>query len=329
MIGRRQVIAGLGAAAARPVAAWAQQSERARRIGVSMGVETDPRQKAFLAAFVQGLRNLGWVDGQTARLDIRWNSGDVEASRTIAGELLGLSPDVILTATTPNLTALLRQAPAMPIVFVLVSDPVAQGFVSNLARPSGNITGFLSYEFSIGSKLIDLLKQVVPGLQRVTVVFNPDTSQQNTFLLAALEKDAPSLGVEVAAARVHDTAGLVRAIEEASQRPNSGIIFPTDNFLQVHRATIVELAAHHRVPAISFDRPFAEQGGLMSYGVENESSFRQAAVYVDRILRGAKPSELPIQSPTRFSLVINLKTARALGIEVPTNLLLIADDYIQ
>jgi putative tryptophan/tyrosine transport system substrate-binding protein len=330
MIRRRTFIAGLGAAAAWPLAARAQQGDRVRRIGVLMnGVETDPVQKAYLAAFVQGLRNLGWVDGQTARLDIRWNADDAERPRAAAGELLGLSPDVILSATTPNLTALLRQAPAMPIVFVLVSDPVAQGFVSNLARPSGNITGFLSYEFSIGSKWVDLLKQVVPGLRRVTVVFNPDTSQQNNFLLAALEKDAPSLGVEVAAARIHDDAGLERAVEEAAQRPNGGIIFPTDNFLQVHRAAMIELTARYRVPAISFERLFTEQGGLMSYGAEQESSFRQAAVYVDRILKGAKPSELPIQSPIRFSLVINMKTARALGIEVPTNLLLIADDYIQ
>jgi putative ABC transport system substrate-binding protein len=212
---------------------------------------------------------------------------------------------------------------------VLVSDPVAQGFVSSLARPGGNITGFSAYEFTIGSKWVDLLKQVVPGLQHVTVVFNPDTSQQSNFLMAALEKDAPSLGVEVAATRIHDTAGLERAIEEASRRPNGGIIFPTDTFLQVHRAMSIELAARYRLPAISYERPFAELGGLMSYGVEEENNFRLAAVYVDRILKGAKPSDLPIQSPTRFSLVINMKTARTLGIEVPTNLLLIADDYIQ
>jgi putative ABC transport system substrate-binding protein len=217
----------------------------------------------------------------------------------------------------------------MPIVFVLISDPVAQGFVSSLARPGGNITGFSSYEFSIGSKWVDLLKQVVPGLRHVTVVFNPDTSQQSNFLIAALEKDAPSLGVEVAAARIHDPASLARAVEEASQRPNGGIIFPTDNFIQTHRAMIVELAARHRVPAISWERAFAEAGGLMSYGVDNENALRQAAVYVDRILKGAKPSDLPIQSPIKFNLVINMKAAKALGIEVPTNLLLIADDYIQ
>jgi putative ABC transport system substrate-binding protein len=282
-----------------------------------------------LAAFVQGLRNLDWVDGQTARLNIRWNSGNAEGARIAAGELLALSPDVIMSATTPNLTALLRQAPTMPIVFVLVSDPVAQGFVSNLARPGGNITGFLSFEFSIGSKWGDLLRRVVSGLQHVTVVFNPDTSPQTNFLITALEKDAPSLGIEVAAVRIHDVTGLTRAVEEVSQRQNGGIIFPPDNFLQVHRAMTVDLVARHRVPAISWDRAFAEMGGLMSYGVDDESSFRQAAIYVDRILKGAKPSELPIQSPTRFNLVINVKAAKALGIEVPTNLLLIADDYIQ
>jgi putative ABC transport system substrate-binding protein len=332
---RRDFITLLGgAAAAWPIAARAQQAGQARRIGVLMnGVDTDPPSKSALAAFMQGLRNLGWVEGQTARIDIRWNSGEVEGARTAVGEILRLSPDVILSATTTNLTALLRRAPTMPIVFVLVADPLAQGFVSSLARPDGNITGFSSYEFSMGSKSVDFLKQVVPGLRHVTVVFNPDTSQQNNFLITAIEKDAPSLGVEVTSARIHDTAGLARAIEEASQRPNGGIVFPTDTFLQVHRAMIVELAAQFHVPAVSLDRSFPEMGGLMSYGVdnnnENPNAFRQAAVYVDRLLKGAKPSELPIQSPTRFSLVINVRTAKALGIEIPTNLLLIADDYIQ
>jgi putative tryptophan/tyrosine transport system substrate-binding protein len=330
MIARRTFLAGLGVAAAWPVVARGQQNQRVRRIGVLLsGVETNTELKAQVATFVQGLRNLGWIDGQTAHLEIRWNAGDAERTRTAAGELLGLSPDVILSVNTANLTALLRQAPAMPIVFLGVSDPVAQGFVSSLARPAGNITGFLSFEFSIGSKWIDLLKQIVPGLQRVTVVFNPDTAQQNNFLLAALESDAPSLGVEVSAARVHDVAGLSRAIEEASQRPKGGIIFPTDGFLVAHRAMVLELTARYRVPAVSFQRSFAEQGGLMSYGAESGIIYRQAAVYVDRILKGAKPSDLPIQSPTKFELVINLKTARALGIEVPMNLLLIADDYIQ
>ncbi len=328
---RREIIRLLGSAAvAWPLTAGAQQAGPTRRVGVLVGtVETDPATKAELNVFLQGLRSLGWIDGQNLRIDIRWSAGDAELIRTSATELLSLSPDAILSSTTPNLTALLRQAPTMPIVFVLVSDPVVQGFVSNLARPGGNITGFANYEFSIGGKWIGLLKQIAPSLAHVALIFNPDTSPQNNFLRDTTEKAAPSLGVEVTTATVHDTAGIERAIENVSLRPNGGLIFPTDNFLQVHRQLIVELATRHRLPAISFDRYFTEFGGLMSYGVENESTFRQAAIYIDRILKGTKPGDLPVQAPTKFSLVINVKTAKAFGIEVPTNLLLLADDYVE
>jgi putative ABC transport system substrate-binding protein len=214
-------------------------------------------------------------------------------------------------------------------VFVLVSDPVAQGFVSNLARPGGNITGFASYEFSIGGKWIDLLKQVVPDLAHVAIIFNPDTSPQNNFLIGTIKSAAPSLGVAGTAAPVRDPAEIERAIQSVSLRPHGGLVFPTDPFLQVHRGLTAELAARYRLPAIGFDRSFTEAGGLMSYGAETNPSFRQAAVYIDRILKGAKPSDLPVQTPTKFNLVINVKTAKALGIEVPTNLLLTADDFIE
>jgi putative ABC transport system substrate-binding protein len=319
-----------GAAAAWPVTARAQQAERMRRIGVLMNsIETDPVAKAELATFVQGLRSLGWIDGQTVRMDVRWSGDDVERARTFATELIGLAPDAIMSVTTANLTALVRQAPTIPIVFTRVSDPVAQGFVSNLARPGGNITGFESYEFSIGGKWIDLLKQVVPDLTHVAIIFNPDTSPQNKFLLDSVKSAAPSLGVEVTVPAVHDPEGLARAIESVSLRPHGGLVFATDAFLQVHRQLTVELAARYRLPAISFDPYFAATGGLMSYGTSNDPEFRQAAVYIDRILKGAKPSELPVQTPTKFSLVINVKTAKALGIEVPTNLLLTADDFVE
>jgi putative tryptophan/tyrosine transport system substrate-binding protein len=328
---RREFIRFLaGAATAWPLATRAQQAGRMRRVGVLMSSrETDPERKAQLGLFVQSLRSLGWIDGQNLRLDVRWNGGDAERTRAFATELIGLSPDVILSATTPNLTALVRQAPTMPIVFVLVSDPVAQGFVSNLARPGGNITGFTSYEFSIGGKWIDLLKQVVPALAHVSVIFNPDTSPQNNFLLGAIKSAAPALGVEATAAPVHDPAGIERAIESESLLPHGGLVFPTDNFLQTHWQLSAGIAARYRLPAISFDRYFTEAGGLMSYGSDSDPSFRQAAVYVDRILKGAKPSDLPVQTPTKFNLVINVKTAKALGIEVPTNLLLTADDFIE
>jgi putative ABC transport system substrate-binding protein len=319
-----------GAAAAWPIAARAQQGSAIRRVGVLMnGVETDPDYQAYLAAFMQGLRKLGWIEGQNLHVDVRWNAGDAERARAVAGELLQLSPDVILAASTPNLAELLRRAPTMPIVFVLVSDPVAQGFVSNLAHPGGNITGFSSFEFSIGGKWIELLKQIAPGLAHVAVVFNPDTSPQSKFLFDSIKTVAPSLGVEVTAATVHDVPGIEQAIETVSRRPNGGLVFPTDTFLTVHRQLIVESTASHRVPAIYANQFYPPSGGLMSYTYDYDTQFRQAAVYIDRILKGAKPGDLPVQSPTRYSFVINLKAAKALGIEVPTNLLLIADDYIQ
>jgi putative ABC transport system substrate-binding protein len=327
---RRDFITLLSGAAAWPLVASAQQDARVRRIGVLMQSDaSDPRAKALFTAFLQGLRSLGWIDGQTLHIDVRWSEGNAERARVLATELLGLAPDVILSSTTQNLTALVRQAPTIPIVFTLVTDPVAQGFVSNLARPGGNITGFMSFELSMGGKWIDLLRQVVPDLTHAAFIFNPDTSPQNNFTLAAIKSAAPSLGIEVTGAAVHDLEGLARAVESVSLMPHGGVVFGGDPFLQLHRQVTVELAARYRVPAISVERYFAEAGGLMSYGYEDEAVFRQASVYIDRILKGVKPSELPIQTPTKFQLVINVKTAKALGIEVPTNLLLTADDFIE
>jgi putative ABC transport system substrate-binding protein len=328
---RREFITLLGGTAlAWPLSARAQQDARLRRVGVLMGAEeTDLDYKALVAVFVQGLRSLGWIDGQNLRIEVRWSGDDVEHERTSATELLRLSPDVIFAATTPNLTALLRQGPVMPIVFAQVSDPIAQGFVTNLAHPGGNITGFAAYEFSIGGKWIDLLKHVLPGLTRVAVIFNPNTAPQSKLLLSSIEAAAPALNVQAVAVPFHDIAELERAIQSMAGQPNSGIIFPTDNFLQVHRQLVVELAARHRVPAMYYSRFFTNIGGLMSYGIEYESIFRQAAVYVDRILKGAKAGDLPVQSPTKFSFVINMKAARGLGMDVATSVLLSADDYIE
>jgi putative ABC transport system substrate-binding protein len=262
-------------------------------------------------------------------MDVRWSAGDAERVRTFATELIGLAPDVILASTTQNLNALVRQAPAIPIVFTLVSDPVTQGFVSNLARPGGNITGFTAYEFSMGAKWIDLIRQVVPDLTHVAFIFNPDASPQNNFMADSIKSVAPSLGVEVTAAPVRDPQELARAVESVSLKPHGGLVFAGDPFLNIHRQLTVDLAARYRQPAIAPERFFPEFGGLMSYGFDDDTQFRQASVYIDRILKGAKPSELPVQQPTKFSLVINVKTAKALGIEVPTNLLLTADDFIE
>jgi putative tryptophan/tyrosine transport system substrate-binding protein len=328
---RREFITLLGGTvAAWPLAAHSQQPGSVRRVGVLMNSnETNPEFNAYLAAFVQGLRNLGWIDGQNLRLDLRWVGGDADRARISATELLRLSPDVILSSSTINLTALLRQAPTMPIVFVQVSDPVAQGFISNLARPEGNITGFSSYEFSIGGKWVDLLKQMAPSLVRVSLMFNPDTSPQSKFFLSSVEAVRSSLGVEVIAAPVHNTADIERAIETLSRQPNGGLILTTDSFLQLHSKLIVDQTARHRVPAIYNERNFTAIGGLMSYGIDYDSIFRQAAIYIDRILKGVKPVGLPVQGPTKFTLIINVTAAKALGIEVPTSLLLRADEYIE
>jgi putative tryptophan/tyrosine transport system substrate-binding protein len=328
---RRDFIALLGGAAtAWPLAARAQQGPL-RVVGVLMnGDQSDPEWQAYLAAFRQALRSLGWIERQNLRIETRWSIGDdPNHTRLSATELIQLAPDVILSSSTPNLTALVRQAPTVPIVFVMVSDPVAQGFVSNLARPEGNVTGLSSYEYSIGGKWTDLLKQVVPDLKHVSLIFNPDTAPQSKFFVSSVESGATALGVDVMAVPIHDTGDIERAIARVSRRPNSGLVFPTDNFLLVHRKLAVEAAVQHRVPAIYFDRLFPEAGGLMSYGYEFATIFRQAAIYVDRILRGAKPSSLPVQWPTKFSLVINVKAARALNLEVPMGLLLNADDYIE
>jgi putative tryptophan/tyrosine transport system substrate-binding protein len=328
---RRDFITLLGsAAAAWPLAARAQQPGGVRRIGVLMnGDEGDPARRGDVASFSQALRKLGWIEGQNLGIEVRWSAGDAERARSLAGELLRLSPDMILAAATFNLTELLRLGPAMPIVFVLVSDPVEQGFVLSLAHPGGNITGFSAFEFSIGGKWIELLKRMAPGLAHVTLVYNPDTSLQSKFFASSIESAAPSLGVDAALSTVHAAADIERAIETASRRPNGGLIFPTDSFLTLHRKLVVDSAARYRVPAIYGNLFFAEAGGLMSYTTDFGDQFRQAAVYIDRILKGAKPGELPVQGPNKYSFVINLKAAKALGIEVPTNLLLIADDYIE
>jgi len=325
---RREFVTLLGGAAATwPLAARAQQP---KRVGVLMNdVETDARGQGFVAAFVQQLKRLGRIDGQNLHVDYRWNGGKAEMARASAVELVKLAPDVILSASTANLSALQRLSPTMPIVFVEVSDPVTQGFVLNLARPGGNITGFSAYEFTIGGKWLDLLKQLVPATTRVAVMFNPQTSPQSKFLLSSVEAAAPTFSVNVVAAPVQSSSDIELAIESLSRQPNSGLILPPDSFTIVRRKQIGELTARYRIPTISSEIRCVQDGGLMSYGIEFEEQFRQAAIYVDRILKGTKPGELPVQSPTKFTLAINLKAVKALGVEVPVGLLLIADEQIE
>jgi putative ABC transport system substrate-binding protein len=328
---RRDFITLLGgAAAAWPLAGWAQQSERMQRLGVLMNsVESDSTGQSYVGAFAQALRKLGWVDGKNLHIDWRWRAGGADQARAYAAELVGLAPDVILSSSTMNLAALQRVTRTIPIVFVQVSDPVAQGFVSSLARPGGNITGFSGFEFSIGGKWVDLLKQIDPALSRVAVIFNPETSPQSKLWLSSIEAAAPSFGVQPMVRPVHDTADIEHVIADFSRQPNCGLIFPTDSFTLSHRGLIAELAARYRLPAIYPNREFVEAGGLMRYGSIDADQFRQAAIYVDRIFKGMKAADLPIQQATKFELVISLKAARALGIELPLSLLMRADEVIE
>ena len=332
---RRDFIAGLGGAAtlAMPLVAGAQQPDQVRRIGVLMNsVATDADFRSYVAAFVQGLRQLGWIEGQNLRLDIRWSAGDAGLARAYAMQLIGLMPELILAASTTNLIAILQTTSTIPIVFMSVSDPVAQGFVANMSRPGGNLTGFSAFEFSIGGKWLNLLKEVAPGLARVAVMFNPDTSPQSKFFMQAIEAAAPSFGVvQAIATPVRTTAEIEPALEGFARQSNGGLILPTDTFTQLRFSLIADLATRYRLPSIYFGPNFAKEGGLIDYGfsINLIDQYGLAASYVDRILKGSKPGELPVQAPIKFRLVINHETAKTLGLSIPEALLATADEVIE
>jgi putative tryptophan/tyrosine transport system substrate-binding protein len=331
-IRRRKFLAALGGAVAWPLAARAQQVDRMRRIGVLMnGAATETAPQSYVATLVQTLRQLGWTEGQNLRVDVRWNAGDAALARTYAAQLIGLMPDVILASSTTNLTVMQQATSTVPVVFVQVSDPVEQGFVASLTKPGGNLTGFSMYEFSIGGKWVNLLKEIYPGLARVGVMFNPDTSPQSKFFMRSIEAAAPSVGVEAIVVPVRSTADIEAAFEGFGRAPNVGLILTTDTFTNLRQTLIVDLASRHRLPAISSNADFPKDGGLMYYGamISLADQFRQAATYVDRILRGAKPGELPVQRADKYTLVINLKTAKALGLTVPLPLTGLADELIE
>jgi putative ABC transport system substrate-binding protein len=330
---RREFITLLGgAAAACPLAARGQQGEPIRRIGVLMGgPATNAITQAYAAAFAQALRQLGWIEGQNLRMDIRWNAGDAALAQTYAAQLLGIQPEAILAATTANLEAVRQATTNVPVVFTQVSDPVAQGFVASMTRPGGNLTGFSAYEFSTGGKWLDLLKEIAPGLAHVAVMFNPETSPQSKYFVRAIEAAASSRGVRATVVPVRATADIEPAITSFAREPNAGLILPTDTFTRLRQKPIAELAERHRMPAISWDPEFPRMGGLMCYSVAVNTldQFRQAAGYIDRILKGTKPGDLPVQQAVNYSLVINLKTAKALGLTVPLAMLGLADEVIE
>ena len=327
---RREFVMLLGgSAAAWPLAARAQQGERMRRIGVLMGqAEDDPEAQARVAAFEQGLQQLGWSDGRNVRIDRRWAAGDADRTRRYAAELIALAPDVILAPGSFTMGPLLQVSRSVPIVFVHVPDPVGAGFVDSLARPGGNATGFILFEYATSAKWLELLKQIAPGLTRVAVIRDPALTS-GTGQFAAIQALAPSLGVEVSPVNVRDAGEIERAITAFARSPNGGLILTGSALSQVHRQTIVALAARHKLPAIYYERFVVAEGGLMSYGPSLVDQFQRAAGYADRILKGEKPADLPVQTPTKYELAINLKTAKALGLEVPPTLLVRADEVIE
>jgi putative ABC transport system substrate-binding protein len=326
---RRTFIAGLGSAAAWPLVARAQQRERVRRVGVLMfGEENDPAYKSNLSAFTQTLSDLGWTDGRNVRMDLRWHGDDASRIRALAQELVGLRPDIILATSTAATAALQRETTIVPIVIAGLSDPVASGIVPRLDRPGGNITGFAVLETSMGGKWLELLSEIAPGLKRAAIMFSPETSTASLYM-PSLETAAGSLKVAAVIAPVHDEGEIETAIIALGREPGGGLVVMPDIFTFVHRAPIILAAARNNVPAVYWDSFFARDGGLLSYGVDPVDIPRRAASYVDRILRGAKPAELPVQFPTKFEMVVNLKTAKALGLTVPQSILLRADEVIQ
>ena len=328
---RRDFITLLGGAAAVwPLAARAQQSERMRRIGVLMNTSADdPEGQARIAAFHQGLQEWGWTLGRNARIDVRWDAVDADNSRRYAAELVALTPDVILASASAAMGALQQTTRTIPIVFVGIVDPVGAGFVESLARPGGNVTGFSSVEPEMGGKWLGLLKEVAPFLARVAVIFNPETGPFSPLFLRAVETAAPLFAVKPIATPVHNVADIERAISAFAHDLNGGLLVLPSGFVAVHRQLIFEQAAQHRLPAVYGFRYFAADGGLMSYGVDVSDLFRRSAAYVDRILKGTKPGELPVQAPTKFELVINLKTAKMLRLDVPAHLQQSADELIE
>ena len=327
---RRQFITLLGgAAAAWPLAAQAQQGERVRRIGVLMNIAADDSEThARRAAFLQGLQELGWSEGRNLRIDYRWGVGDSDRHRTNAAELVALAPDVILAHGGPIMGALQRATRTVPIVFVSVTDPVGAGYVASLARPGGNATGFILFEFGISGKWLELLKQIAPRLTRVAVLRDP-AIPSGTGQFGAIQAVAPSFGVELRPVNVDDAGEIERTITGFTRGAKGGIIVTASSQTILHRDTIIALAARQKLPAVYFQRVFATGGGLMSYGADTFDAHRRAAGYVDRILKGEKPADLPVQAPTKYELVINLRTAKALGLELPATVLARADEVIE
>ena len=326
---RREFITLLGGAAAWPLAARAQQRQRMRLIGVLTNLAADdPEGQARLAAFRQGLSELGWSDGGNARIDVRWGAGDADRYRRYAADLVALAPDVIVAVTTTVAAALQRETRSVPIVFVGGVDPVGAGLVASLARPGGNTTGFTIFEYGLSPKWLALLKEIAPRVTRAAVFRDP-TSAFQIGLLGGIQAVAPSLRVELSLIDIRDAGEIERAVAAFAHEPNGGQIVFSSALAFLHRELIINFAARHHLPTVYTDRAFVTAGGLISYGPNRVEQYRPAAVYVDRILKGEKPADLPVQAPTKYELVINLRAAKAIGLEVPPILLARADEVIE
>ena len=329
---RREFITLIGSATATwPLAARAQQLDRVRRVGVlSNFAESDLEAQSMVEALHQTLQELGWVEGRNLRIDHRWAAGNSTRMQAFAKALIALQPDVIVGHGTPPVTVLQKETSTIPIVFIQVSDPIGAGFIANLAHPGGNITGFTTYESSMVGKWVELLKEMVPSVSRLAFLFNPETAPFVTrYYQGPLESSARSLGMQPSANPVHNASEIEGVIIALARQPGAGLIVMPDSFNIVHRERIIALAAQNQLPAISPYRFLVAEGGLMSYGIDLVDLFRRAAAYVDRILKDEKPADLPVQAPTKFALVINLKTAKALGLEVPLHLQQLADEVIE
>ena len=327
---RRQFIALLGGAVMWPLAVRAQQSARMRLIGVLMGyAENDRTAQSELAAFWAALAKLGWMEGKNLRIELRWSAGDADRIRALAKELVDLRPDAILGQTTPVTGALARETRSIPIVFVAVSDPIASGFAASLAHPGGNVTGFAENESAMGGKWVELLKEIAPRTVRMALLFNPGTPPPLKIYMPSIQAAASSFAIQAIAAPVHASDEIEGIIATQARDPGGGLIVMPNAFNVVNRELIIALAARYGVPAIYFNRFFTDSGGLISYGADRPEQVRQAAGYIDRILKGAKPADLPIQQPTKFEFIINAKTAKELGLDVPLHLQRSADEVIE
>jgi putative tryptophan/tyrosine transport system substrate-binding protein len=327
---RREFVTLVGGVAAWSLAARAQQGEQTRRIGVLMAYsEADSEGQTNVAALREGLQKLGWMDGHNILIDIRWAAFDAEAMQKFAKDLVTLPCELIVSQTTPTTAALLQQTHTIPIIFTLVSDPIGSGFVASFPRPGGNVTGFLVMEPTIAGKWLELLKEIAPSVTRGAFLFNPETAPYAEYYLRPFKTAGHSFAMEAITAPVRNTSELESVVAAQASQPNSGLIVMPDSFMTAHRSEATSLAARYNLPAVYPFRHFVEVGGLLSYGNDLSDNFRRAASYVDHILKGDKPSELPVQAPVKFELVINRKTAKALGLTIPPNLLATADEVIE